>query len=164
MASLNKVLLMGNLTRTPEVRYTPNGIAVCDFGLAMNRVYTVNEEKKEEVTFVDVTVWGKQAESVGQYLQKGSPCFVEGRLQLDQWEDAQTGQKRSRLKVVADRVQFLGSKSDGDAPQGNTPPAPPTPNPAPQPPPQPAPQNPAPQQAPQNIPQSQVGAGDTIPF
>lgn len=109
MASFNKVLLMGNLTREPEIRYTPNGSAVCEFGMAINRTYTSNNEKKEEVCFVDINVWGKQAETCSRYLQKGSPLFVEGRLQLDQWNDKETGKSRSKLRVVAERTQFLGS-------------------------------------------------------
>ena len=111
MANLNKVLLMGNLTRDPEVRYTPKGTAVAELGIAVNRVYTgENGEKREEVTFVDVTVWGRTAENAGEYLKKGRPVFIEGRLQLDSWEDKQSGQKRNKLKVVADNVQFLGSR------------------------------------------------------
>ncbi len=110
MANLNKVLLMGNLTRDPEVRYTPKGTAVAELGIAVNRVYSgENGEKREEVTFVDVTVWGRTAENVGEYLKKGRPVFIEGRLQLDSWEDKTSGQKRNKLKVVADNVQFLGS-------------------------------------------------------
>ena len=114
MANLNKVLLMGNLTRDPEVRYTPKGTAVAELGIAVNRVYSgENGEKREEVTFVDVTVWGRTAENVGEYLKKGRPVFIEGRLQLDSWEDKQSGQKRNKLKVVADNVQFLGSPRGG---------------------------------------------------
>jgi single-strand DNA-binding protein len=109
MAYLNKVLLIGNLTKDPELRYTASGTAVCDFSLAVNRVYTSNGEKKEETCFIDINVWGRQAESVSKYLHKGSSAFIEGRLQLDQWEDKETRQKRSRIKVVADRVQFLNS-------------------------------------------------------
>ena len=109
MAYLNKVLLIGNLTKDPELRYTPNGTAVCDFRIAVNRVYTTNNEKKEETCFIDINVWGRQAESVSKYLQKGSSAFIEGRLQLDQWEDRETGKARSRMRVVADRVQFLNS-------------------------------------------------------
>jgi single-strand DNA-binding protein len=116
MAALNKVLLIGNLTRDPEVRYTSKGTAIAKFGLAMNRVWTSETgEKKEEVTFVDVDVFGRTAESVGQYMSKGSPIFIEGRLRLDQWNDKQTGDKRSRLGVVAERVQFLGSPKRGEA-------------------------------------------------
>ena len=119
MANLNKVLLMGNLTRDPEVRYTPKGTAVTELGIAVNRIYTgENGEKREEVTFVDVTVWGRTAENVGEYLRKGRPVFIEGRLQLDSWEDKQSGQKRNKLKVVADNVQFLGSRGSGGASGG----------------------------------------------
>ena len=114
MASFNKVILMGNLTRDPELRYTPKGTAIAKVGLAVNRVWT-NEagEKKEEVTFVDVDIFGRTAENVGQYMRKGRPMLVEGRLKLDQWDDKQTGQKRSRLGVVAETVQFLGSAPGG---------------------------------------------------
>ena len=110
MANFNKVILIGNLTRDPELRYTPKGTAVAEIGLAVNRVWT-NEagEKKEEVTFVDVDVFGRTAENVGQYMRKGSPILIEGRLKLDQWDDKQTGQKRSNLRVVAEIVQFLGA-------------------------------------------------------
>jgi len=114
MASYNKVLLMGNLTRDPEVRYTPKGTAIANLGLAVNRVYTTEGgEQKEEVTFVDIEVWGRQAETAGQYLAKGRPIFVEGRLKLDSWEDKESGQKRNKLKVVAERVQFLGAPRGG---------------------------------------------------
>jgi len=118
MASLNRVFLMGNLTRDPEVRYTPKGTAVADLGLAINMVYrTQDGSDREEVVYVDVVTWGRQAETCGQYLSKGSPVFVEGRLQLDQWED-KDGQKRSRLRVRAERVQFLGrgKASEGKGP------------------------------------------------
>ena len=110
MASFNKVILMGNLTRDPELRYTPKGTAIAKVGLAVNRVWT-NEagEKKEDVTFVDVDIFGRTAENVGQYMRKGRPMLVEGRLKLDQWDDKQTGQKKSKLGVVAENVQFLGS-------------------------------------------------------
>ncbi|HCN27897.1 MAG TPA: single-stranded DNA-binding protein [Verrucomicrobiales bacterium] len=110
MASLNKVMLIGNLTRDPDVKFTPKGSAVCDIGLAVNRVYTNdNGERIEEVTFVDVTLWGKTAELAGKWLYKGRPVFIEGRLQLDTWEDKQSGQKRSKLRVVGEQMQFLGS-------------------------------------------------------
>jgi len=120
MASFNKVILLGNLTRDPELRYTPKGTAIAKVGLAVNRVWT-NEagEKKEEVTFVDVDIFGRTAENVGQYMRKGRPMLVEGRLKLDQWDDKQTGQKRSRLGVVAETVQFLGGApgaGEGGAP------------------------------------------------
>ena len=111
-ASLNKVLLIGNLTRDPEVKYTPKGTAVCDLGLAINDSYKAQDGTiKETVTYVDIEVWGRQAETCKQYLTKGRPVFVEGQLRLDQWE--QEGQKRSKLKVRADRVQFLGGGGAG---------------------------------------------------
>jgi single-strand DNA-binding protein len=109
MASLNKVILMGNLTREPAVRYTPGGAAVCEFGLAINRKFSSNGQDKEETCFVDIVVWGKQAESCGRYLEKGSSALVEGRLQYDQWQDKETNAKRSRLRIVAERVQFMSS-------------------------------------------------------
>lgn len=113
MASFNKVILMGNLTRDPELRYTPKGTAVAKIGLAVNRSWR-NEagELKEEVTFVDIDIFGRTAENVGQYMRKGSPILVEGRLRLDQWDDKQTGQKRSKLAVVAETVQFLSGGSN----------------------------------------------------
>jgi single-strand DNA-binding protein len=115
MANLNRVLLIGNLTRDPEVRYTPKGTPVTEIGLAVNRVYSGEDgEKKEETTFVDVTLWARQAEIAGQYLKKGRPVFIEGRLQLDTWDDKQTGQKRSRLRVVAENLQLLGSRQEGE--------------------------------------------------
>lgn len=110
MASFNKVILLGNLTRDPEVRYTPKGTAVTELGMAVNRVYSAeNGEKREETTFVDVTLWGRTAEIAGEYLKKGRPVFIEGRLQLDTWDDKQSGQKRSKLKVVGEGLQLLGS-------------------------------------------------------
>ncbi len=106
-ASLNKVLLIGNLTRDPELRYVPSGTAVATFTIAVNRVYTSQAgEKKEEVSFIRIVVWGRRAEVCGEYLSKGSPVFIEGRLQSRSWE-AQDGQKRSSMEVVADNVQFL---------------------------------------------------------
>ena len=122
MASVNKVMLLGNLTRDPEIRYTPKGTAVTDLGMAVNRVRTGdNGERIEEVTYVDVTLWGRQAELAGQYLGKGRPVFIEGRLQLDQWDDKQSGQKRSRLRVVGENMQFLpgGGGGGGNYPQGS---------------------------------------------
>ena len=114
MANFNKVLLMGNLTRDPEVRYTPKGTAIANIGLAVNRVWTTESgEKKEEVTFVDVEVWGRQAETIGQYMSKGRPIFIEGRLKLDSWDDKETGQKRSKMKVVCEGFQFLGAPKGG---------------------------------------------------
>jgi single-strand DNA-binding protein len=116
MASYNKVLLMGNLTRDPEMRYTPKGTAVARLGLAVNERFTTSDgEQKESTTFVDVDVWGKQAETISQYLSKGSPIFIEGRLRLDSWDDKESGQKRSKLKVICDRFQFIGAaKSTGE--------------------------------------------------
>lgn len=113
MANLNRVLLIGNLTRDPEVRYTPKGTAVADIGMAINRVIGGSDdtERREEVTYVDVTLWGRQAEIAQQYLTKGRGVFIEGRLQLDSWDDKQTGQKRSKLKVVAENMQLLGGRS-----------------------------------------------------
>ena len=114
MASFNKVILLGNLTRDPEVRYTPKGTAVTELGMAVNRVYTAeNGEKREEATFVDVTLWGRTAEIAGEYLKKGRPVFIEGRLQLDTWDDKQSGQKRSKLKVVGEGLQLIGSRPGG---------------------------------------------------
>lgn len=113
--SLNKVLLAGNLTRDPQVKFFANERALADFSIACNRRYKGSDgEFKEEVTYVDIEAWGRTAELVGQYLTKGQPCFVEGRLRLDSWEDKQTGAKRSKLKVVADTVQFLGSRGSDD--------------------------------------------------
>lgn len=108
MASLNKVMLIGNLTRAPELRYTPGGAAVCEFGLAMNRKFTgSNGQEQTEACFVDIVVWSKAAENCGRYLEKGSLVFIEGRLQFEQWQERDTGAKRSKLKIVAERVQFL---------------------------------------------------------
>ena len=114
MPNLNKVLLIGNLTRDPELKYIPNGTAVAGFGLATNRVYMVEGEKKEEVCFIDITTWAKTAESCANYLHKGSLVFIEGRLKFDSWE-TDDGQKRSKLSVVADRVQFLGGRQEAGA-------------------------------------------------
>ena len=115
MSSFNQVILMGNLTRDPEVAYTPKGTAVAKLGLAVNRKWKTEEgESKEEVTFVDCEAWGKTAETLGQYMKKGSPIFVLGRLKLDQWDDKETGQKRSKLKVQIVSFQFMGGKADGD--------------------------------------------------
>lgn len=113
MPNLNKVQLMGNLTRDPEVRYTPKGTAVTDIGLAINRTFNSDEgDRREETTFVDITFWGRLAEVIGEYMKKGRPMYVEGRLQLDTWEDKTTGQQRSRLKVVGENFQFLGGRDD----------------------------------------------------
>src|SRR3982751_1306271 len=114
MASFNKVILLGNLTRDPEVRYTPKGTAVTELGMAVNRVYTAeNGEKREETTFVDVTLWGRTAEIAGEYLAKGRPVLIEGRLQTDSWDDKETGKKRTRLTVVGENMTMLGSRGEG---------------------------------------------------
>lgn len=119
MANVNKVMLLGNITRDLEVRYTPKGTAVCDLGMAVNRYRTGdNGERIEEVTFVDVTLWGRQAELAGQYLAKGRAVFIEGRLQFDQWDDKQTGQKRSKLRVVGENMQFIGGSGGPGGNQG----------------------------------------------
>jgi single-strand DNA-binding protein len=141
MQGFNKVILAGNLTRDPELRYTPSGTAIAKFGLAVNRRWKdQNGEQKEEVTFVDVDAFGKQAELIGQYVKKGNPLLVEGRLRLDTWEDKQTQQKKSRLGVVLEGMTFLGSgtREGGDfaaGPSGGTPSARPARPPAATPPP-----------------------------
>lgn len=113
--NINRVLVAGNLTRDPKVRMLDGGRAVAAFGLAVNERYTGKDgAKKETTTFLDVECWGKTAELVGQYLTKGRGCFIEGRLKQDTWEDKATKQKRSKLLVVADNVQFLGGKGNGD--------------------------------------------------
>ncbi|HAA88857.1 MAG TPA: single-stranded DNA-binding protein [Verrucomicrobiales bacterium] len=114
MASVNKVILIGNCTRDPEVRYTPKGTAVADIGMAMNRYFSSDGgERREETTFVDVTLWGRQAEVAGEYLKKGRPVYIEGRLQMDSWDDKNTGQKRTKLKIVGEQMQLLGSREGG---------------------------------------------------
>ena len=115
MASYNKVILMGNLTRDPEVKFLPSGTAVANFGLAMNETYTDQQtgEKKESACFVDVEAWGRQAEIVGEYFSKGRPILVEGSLKYDSWE-AEDGTKRNRLKVRLIRFQFIGGRRDED--------------------------------------------------
>jgi len=119
MASLNKIMLIGNVTRDPELKYTPKGSAVADLGLAVNRTYTNNNnEKVEETTFVDVELWGRLAEIAGEYAKKGRSIFIEGRLRMDSWEDKASGQKRSRLKVVGEGLQLLGGNRPGGAPGG----------------------------------------------
>jgi single-strand DNA-binding protein len=113
VANLNKVLLMGNLTRDPEVRYTPSGSAVCEFGLAINRRYTTRDnEQREETCFVDVAMWGRRGQVISEYFRKGSPIFIEGRLHYRQWED-QNGRRQSKLSVVADNFEFLGGGRGG---------------------------------------------------
>lgn len=121
MASLNRVIIAGNLTRDPEVRYTPSGMAVADVSLAISDSYkNKSGELVEQVCYVDCVVWGRQAETTGEYLRKGSPALIEGKLQLDQWETNE-GQKRSRLRVKADRVQFLGGPKKNEGGGGPSP-------------------------------------------
>lgn len=121
MASVNKVIIIGNCTRDPEVRYTPKGTAVTDLGLAMNRVYSSDGgERREETTFVDVTLWGRTAEVAGEYLKKGRQVYIEGRLQLDSWEDKNSGQKRSKLKVIGEQMTLLGSREGGGGGGGSS--------------------------------------------
>ncbi len=150
MANFNKVILAGNLTRDPELRYTPSGVAIAKFGLAINRTWkSETGEQREETTFVDIDAFGRQAEVVAQYVKKGRPLLVEGRLRLDQWEDKNTHQKQSKLKVVLESFSFLDSGrteagAPGEAPARPARPAPaaaPAPAPAAQPPP---PEEPAP--------------------
>ncbi|MEI8037912.1 MAG: single-stranded DNA-binding protein [Verrucomicrobiota bacterium] len=153
MANLNKVMLIGNLTRDPELRYTPKGSAVAEFGLAINRVwYNEQKQKQEETTFVDITLWARQAEIAQQYLTKGSPVYIEGRLSLDTWDDKATGQKRSKIKVVGETLQLLGSKnhSGGGAPQSQGPP--------------PSQQRSAPPQGASPAPTNEFQDEDEIPF
>jgi single-strand DNA-binding protein len=132
MASFNKVILLGNLTRDPELRYTPKGTAVARLGLAVNRKYNTEAgETKEEVTFIDIDAWGKQAELISQYLRKGSPLFLEGRLKLDQWDDKATGQKVSKLRVFLESFQFVGGPRQGEGGAQNfTPPPASAPSPS----------------------------------
>ncbi len=114
MASFNKVLLMGNLTRDPEVRTTPSGLTIAKLGLAVNRKYRTREgEQKEETTFVDVDAFGPQAEVIQRYCSKGSGIFIEGRLRLDQWQDPKSGENRSKLNVVLENFQFTGGRGEG---------------------------------------------------
>lgn len=164
MASYNKVILLGNLTRDPELRYTPKGTVTARLGLAVNRSYkTDTGETREETTFIDIDAWGKQAELIGQYLRKGNPLFVEGRLKLDQWDDKNTGQKVSKLRVVMENFQFVGGPRGQDG--GGPPPGPggaPA-GPAPARPPRPA-QPPAPTPAPDGAPDSPAGEVDDVPF
>jgi len=114
MANFNKVYLMGNLTRDPEMRVTPKGTAICQFGLAISRSWKDESgQTREETAFVDIEAWGKQGEVIAKYCTKGRPLFVEGRLKFDQWEDKTTQQKRSKLKVVLENFQFIGGRGDG---------------------------------------------------
>jgi single-strand DNA-binding protein len=119
MADLNKVFLMGRLTFDPELRYAPSGSAVSELRLAINRAWTGRDgERKEESLFIDVTVWDRQAENCCQYLKKGSQVHIEGALKMDTWDDKTTGEKRSKIKVLAERVQFLDRRADAGAPGG----------------------------------------------
>lgn len=123
MASFNRVILMGNLTRDPQVRYVPSGTAVTELGLAVNRSWfdKQSQQRKEETTFVDVTLWGRQAEIAGEYLSKGRSVMIEGRLQLDTWDDRETGQKRSKLKVVCENMTMVGGRGEGGGGGGGGP-------------------------------------------
>lgn len=151
MAGFNKVILMGNLTANPELRYTPQGTAVTDLRLAVNNKRGRGADAKEDTVFVDVTVWERQAETCSEYLSKGSPVLIEGRLQMDQWEDRETGQKRSKLRIVAQNVQFLSGGEGRSAPRAT-----PQRQAAPQRAPQPPAQN-------ENF-EDDFGGGDDIPF
>ncbi len=122
MAAYNLVVLMGNLTRDPEVRFTPGGAAVASFGLAVNNRYKKDGEVKEEVSFFDIEAWNKTGELCGEYLAKGRPVLIQGRLKQDRWEDDHQN-KRSKIKIVATAVQFLGTKDKEDAPAGAAAPA-----------------------------------------
>ena len=126
MASFNKVILVGNLTRDPEVRYTPMGTAIVDMGLAVNHSYTDQRtnEKKQETTFVDVTLFGRTAEIANEYLAKGRPVLIEGRLKYETWTDQTTQQKRTKLKVVGESLQLLGQRDGGQQAAGRAPGAP----------------------------------------
>ena len=116
MANLNRVLLIGNLTRDPELRVTPKGTAICQFGIAVNRQFKDESgATKDETTFVDIEAWGKTAENAAKFFSKGKPIFIEGRLKLDQWDDKATGQKRQKLKVIAENWQFIGPKDGAGA-------------------------------------------------
>jgi single-strand DNA-binding protein len=183
MASFNKVLLMGNLTRDPQLKYLPNQTAIAEFGLACNRKFKgQNGEDREDVLFVDVTAFGRQAEVINQYCQKGRPLFIEGRLKLDQWEDKNGGGKRSKLTVVVENFQLLGSRDGGGAggvggggydaghsgggDEGDQRPSRPAPQNRPAPQGRPAPQRPQPQQPPAEAPfgEEQQFKEDDIPF
>jgi single-strand DNA-binding protein len=119
MANLNKVMLIGNLTRDPELRVTPKGTAICTFSIAVNRKFKDDSGgEREEVTYVDIEAWGKSGENISKYVTKGRPLFVEGRLRLDQWEDKTTKEKRSRMKVVLENFQFLGGGRGEGGPGG----------------------------------------------
>ncbi len=123
MTSFNKVILLGNLTRDPEIRYTPNGIAVASFAIAVNRKYKQGDETKEEVSYIDIVVFGKQAESCGQYIGKGDSVLIDGRLQQRRWE-TEDGQKRNKIEVVAQSVNFMPKRSSGGQGHSHAEPAP----------------------------------------
>jgi len=112
MANLNKTFSIGNLTRDPELKFTAKGTAVCDIGLTINRKFKTDNGMQEETTFLDITFWGKQAETLAQYAQKGAQLYVEGRLQMDTWDDKETGKNRSKLKITGEQFQFLGSRNE----------------------------------------------------
>lgn len=116
MANLNKVMLIGNLTRDPETRYTSGGTTVCEIGLAINRIWNDSQtgERREQTCFVDCSAFGRQAETLSRYMRKGRPLFVEGRLDFQTWESKE-GQKRSKLKVIIENFQFLGGRDEGDS-------------------------------------------------
>ena len=120
MANLNKVMIIGNVTRDPEIKYTPQGKAVTDVSIAVNRSYKVGEEKREEVTYVDVTLWGRTAETAAEYCKKGRAVYIEGRLQLDSWEDKTSGQKRNKLRVVGEDYQLLDRRPGGAGSAGGS--------------------------------------------
>jgi len=125
MPNLNRVLLIGNATRDPATRYNPKGTAVADLSLAINRNWTDEQgQKQSETTFVEVTLWARIAEIAQQYIKKGNPVFIEGRLQLETWDDKQTGQKRSKLKVVGENLQLIGGRPEGSAPPRDSEPIP----------------------------------------
>ncbi len=122
MSSYNRVTLLGNLTRKPELKRTKSGLSVADLGMAMNRVWTgENGERKEDTTFVDVVVWNRDAENAVKYLDKGRSVLVEGRLQMDTWQDAKTGQSRSKLRVVAENLQYLSGSQEAGVTGGEAP-------------------------------------------
>jgi single-strand DNA-binding protein len=123
MTSFNKVILLGNLTRDPEVRFTPNGVAVANFAIAVNRKYKQGDETKDEVSYIDIVVFGKQAEACGQYINKGDAVLVDGRLQQRRWE-TEDGQKRSKMEVVAQAVNFMPKRSSSAGQQQHAEPAP----------------------------------------
>jgi len=121
MSSYNRVTLIGNLTQDPELKHTKSGRPVGEISLALNRSWTTDKgEKKEDVTFVEVILWGRDAENAASYLKKGRSVLVEGRLQMDSWTDSQSGQNRTKLRIVADSLQFLGAHQEGSSPERNT--------------------------------------------